>query len=160
MFLQIMSYVLSYDVWFYLSHRILHHPKWYALVHKEHHSVNYQTMTCWDTYVGHTMEGPFQSMGVLLPLVLFDFHLPSFLVSVTILNTRGMLRHDTRCCWIIGDHHILHHKYPKYNYGEKWLDYLGGTHLPPDEKTVGLDMDFFEEEWFIDMIDFLTNSMN
>lgn len=150
--LHILSYILAYDIWFYLSHRILHHPKWYSLIHKEHHGVNYTTMTFGDTYVGNVLEGPFQSMGVLVPLAFLDFQGSSFLLSVTLLNARGMLRHDIRCTWIIGDHHILHHKYPKYNYGEKWLDYLGGTQLPTDEKISSIGM-YVEEEWFDEVFD-------
>jgi sterol desaturase/sphingolipid hydroxylase (fatty acid hydroxylase superfamily) len=43
------------------------------------------------------------------------------------LNIRGMMRHDKRGTWLVGNHHLLHHQYPRYNYGEVWLDYLGGT---------------------------------
>ena len=26
-----------------------------------------------------------------------------------------MMRHDERCIFLIGNHHLLHHKYPNYN---------------------------------------------
>lgn len=38
-----------------------------------------------------------------------------------------MLRHDYRCSWLIGNHHLIHHMHPNYNYGEYWLDYLFNT---------------------------------
>ena len=41
-----------------------------------------------------------------------------------------MLRHDKRFIWLIGNHHILHHKYPRYNFGEYWLDKLFRTNYP------------------------------
>jgi hypothetical protein len=53
-----------------------------------------------------------------------------FLNSLIIVNIRGMLRHDVRYIWLIGNHHILHHKYPQYNFGEYWLDTLFDTRCP------------------------------
>ncbi len=41
-----------------------------------------------------------------------------------------MLRHDKRFVWLIGNHHLLHHKYPRYNFGEYWLDKLFKTNYP------------------------------
>jgi sterol desaturase/sphingolipid hydroxylase (fatty acid hydroxylase superfamily) len=41
-----------------------------------------------------------------------------------------MMRHDDRLIWLIGNHHLLHHKYPLYNFGEYWLDSLMGTEYP------------------------------
>ena len=38
-----------------------------------------------------------------------------------------MMRHDRRFIFIVGNHHLLHHKYQKYNYGEYWIDMLCGT---------------------------------
>ena len=50
-----------------------------------------------------------------------------------------MMRHDTRFVWLIGNHHILHHQYTNYNFGEYWLDKLGGTCYPnKDEYIIGL----------------------
>jgi hypothetical protein len=43
------------------------------------------------------------------------------------------MRHDERFVWLIGNHHLLHHRFPHYNFGEYWLDQLGGT-LYPDRK--------------------------
>ena len=37
------------------------------------------------------------------------------------------MTHDKRCVFLVGDHHLIHHKYLKYNYGEYWLDYIFGT---------------------------------
>ena len=37
------------------------------------------------------------------------------------------MRHDNRYVWIVGNHHILHHKYADCNYGEYWLDYIFAT---------------------------------
>ena len=59
-------YILSYDIWFYISHIILHRNL--QKIHKEHHAVDYRVMNFVDTYVSHFIEGPFQGIGVLFPL--------------------------------------------------------------------------------------------
>jgi len=124
-------FILCYDIWFYLSHIILHHKYFYKFIHKEHHIVDYKIIHFKDTYVGHFFEGPFQGIGVLFPLLFFmKFKFYLFLYALVLINIRGMLRHDNRCIWLIGNHHILHHKYPQYNFGEYWLDKLFGTNYP------------------------------
>ena len=128
--IHIFFFVVSYDIWFYLSHIILHNKNFYKLIHKKHHSIDYNIINFKDAYVGHFIEGPFQGMGTLFPLIFIKFNLYLFLYSLIIINIRGMLRHDNRFIWLIGNHHILHHKYPEYNFGEYWLDKLFGTICP------------------------------
>ena len=128
--IHILFFVVSYDIWFYLSHIILHNKNFYKLIHKKHHSIDYNIINFKDAYVGHFIEGPFQGMGTLFPLIFIKFNLYLFLYSLIIINIRGMLRHDNRFIWLIGNHHILHHKYPEYNFGEYWLDKLFGTICP------------------------------
>lgn len=130
-------FVASYDVWFYVSHIILH--KKFHKIHKIHHSIDYKTMIVKDTYVAHYIESPFQGMGILFPLLFIPFQVWPFLFSATFVNLRGMLRHDHRFVWIIGNHHILHHKHPQYNFGEYWIDKFFGTVYPnSDEYVVGM----------------------
>ena len=54
--------------------------------------------------------------------------------SLYFCSIRGFMRHDNRCIWLIGNHHILHHKYPNYNYGEYWIDSICGTLCPYKEE--------------------------
>ena len=139
MIFQILFYILSYDIWFYISHLILHTKYVYKLIHLQHHMKNHQLLSYQDTYVGHFIEGPFQGLGVFFPLCFIDFEMSSFVVSIIIINVRGMARHENRLIWLIGNHHLLHHKYPKSNYGEYWLDYLLGTNnANTDEYQMGL----------------------
>ena len=128
--IHIFLFILSYDVWFYLSHLILHNKTVYKIIHKYHHSIDHNIIKYKDTYVGHFVESPLQGMGVAIPLLFIKFNLHIFLCSLLIINIRGMLRHDVRSIWLIGNHHILHHKYPQCNYGEYWLDTLFGTCCP------------------------------
>lgn len=122
-------YILSYDIWFYISHVILHNPILYKTIHKEHHSVNYKLMTYIHTYSAHFAESPIQGLGVIFPFLL-DMNTHTLFYALILINLRGLLRHDHRFTWLIGNHHLLHHKYPCYNFGEYWLDTLFGTRYP------------------------------
>jgi len=127
-------YIISYDIWFYISHFILHKNYFYKTIHKEHHKTDYKKMTYSDTYVAHYLESPFQGLGILFPLLFIKFNLYIFLFSIFIVNLRGMLRHDNNYIWLIGNHHLLHHKYPQYNFGEYMLDKIFGTCYPNENE--------------------------
>jgi len=129
----IFFFILSYDIWFYVSHILLHKINVLKKMHKEHHNVDYQVMNFTQTYVAHFIETPFQGVGILFPLLFIQWEPVSFFHSILIIQIRGMLKHDSRFIWLISNHHILHHKYPRYNYGEYWLDKLFGT-LYPDSR--------------------------
>jgi sterol desaturase/sphingolipid hydroxylase (fatty acid hydroxylase superfamily) len=131
--IEVASYILGYDLWFYVSHVLLHHPAMYKRIHHVHHSVNPKTMCYEDTYVAHWIEGPLQCLGVVPPLLYFGCN-GSFLAAVVLLQLRGLARHDPRATWWIGNHHLLHHKHPRYNFGEYWLDSMFGTQHPNEEE--------------------------
>ena len=123
--INIIASVISYDIWFYISHIILH--RYLYKYHKEHH---YKIVPNFlDTYVGHRLEGPFQGVGMFVPFVALNYTIYDIFLVLLILNIRGMMRHDERFIFLIGNHHLLHHKYPNYNYGEYWIDWLCGTLL-------------------------------
>jgi lathosterol oxidase len=124
-------HILGYDIWFYISH-ILLHTKLLWKYHKKHHEIIHPKFT--DTYTGHVLEGPFQSLGFLLPLLFFEFSLVEFITAYIFVNIRGMMRHDDRTVWLIGNHHLLHHQYFNTNYGEYWLDTLFGTRIKDVDK--------------------------
>ena len=83
-------------------------------------------MTYYDTYVGHWLESIIQSLGLFFPLLWIQLSF-DFWCALLFVNIRGMMRHDSRMVWLIGNHHILHHQHPMYNFGEYWLDKLCGT---------------------------------
>jgi sterol desaturase/sphingolipid hydroxylase (fatty acid hydroxylase superfamily) len=121
---QVLTAILCYDIWFYLSHVLLH-TRALRSYHAVHHK--YETPTMWQTYAGHWLEGPFQGVGLLIP---FRYPCWQFLIALVLVNLRGIMRHDERFVWLIGNHHLLHHKYPKYNFGEYWIDSVFGTRYP------------------------------
>jgi len=116
--------ILSYDIWFYISHVMLHS----RVLHKYHHVHHMSQDPNWvDTYVSHWAEGPFQGVGVLFPYAVYTYSWSDMIIVLTFLNIRGMMRHDKRWAWLIGNHHLLHHAHGDYNYGEFWIDSLLGT---------------------------------
>ena len=52
------------------------------------------------------------------------------MIASLMIAARGYMRHDHRYSFLIGNHHLLHHKNPKYNFGEYWIDSLFGTKYP------------------------------
>jgi lathosterol oxidase len=124
--------IFGYDVWFYLSHVMLHWPWLFRRVHRIHHER--VTGLRWpDAYHGHWFESVFQGAGFLLPLMLgvgWGMEAwPGWVAAVVFVNARGMARHDARLVDWIGDHHVVHHRDPKVNYGEVWLDWLFRTRV-------------------------------
>jgi sterol desaturase/sphingolipid hydroxylase (fatty acid hydroxylase superfamily) len=124
--IHLVASVITYDIWFYISHVILH--KYLYKIHRIHHIT--EDLKWPDTYVAHWFESPFQGFGFLAPYLVYKYTWLDTLVILAFLNMRGIMRHDTRCVWLVGNHHILHHKHPEYNYGEGWIDSLIGTAYP------------------------------
>ena len=125
-------FIISYDLWFYVSHLALHHRALYKY-HKEHHK--YVNPTWRETNEGSAFESIFQMLGLFLPFIVYYYNntldtLVEFLVAAALIGARALMRHDDRCTFLIGNHHLLHHRYPSYNFGEYWLDALCGTVCP------------------------------
>ena len=121
--IQLVISIISYDIWFYISHVILH-DRLYRF-HKLHHTKPVPTYE--DTYLADTVETAFQGIGVAFPAVVYTYSPADIALVLLFLNIRGMMAHDPRCAFLIGNHHLLHHKYGNCNYGQYWIDYLGGT---------------------------------
>ena len=126
-FLMLTLPVISYDIWFYISHVMLHS----RYLNKYHHIHHVAADPNWiDTYVSHWTEGPFQGAGLFFPYLFYKYTLAETLLILAFVNIRGMMRHDKRWTWLIGNHHLLHHAHGEYNFGEYWMDSLLGTRYP------------------------------
>ena len=123
----ILSSIFCYDVWFYLSHVILHHPSFYEF-HKEHHKNIHPRFM--DTYVADHVETIFQGLGTFMPILFYTPKLYEVAIVLCFLNIRGMCQHDDRTSWITSDHHLIHHRNPNYNFGQYWIDWTVGTAYP------------------------------
>jgi lathosterol oxidase len=116
-------YVIYYDFCYYFLHRLLHTRLLYP-IHKIHHK--YKPFY-YDFYNVHIFEIPITSIGLLIAIYLYKLYIYQLLLCILFINIRGMMHHDDRFIFFVGDHHLIHHKYLKCNYGEYWVDYLFGT---------------------------------
>lgn len=124
MLIPFLLHIIFYDLWFYISHLLLH-TKLLWRFHKEHHTVIHPRFL--DTYKGHWFESVFQGLGYFAPIAFVPLDASAAVWAFVFVNVRGMARHDDRTVWLIGNHHLLHHQFFHYNYGEQWLDRLFGT---------------------------------
>ena len=71
MFNNIIFFIISYDIWFYTSHIILHNIYFYKNIHRIHHSINNES-------INYTMV---YSMNILLKDLFkeLDFYFHYFL---------------------------------------------------------------------------------
>ena len=132
MLLSTALHILGYDIWFYISHILLHTPLLWN-IHKIHHEAVHPTVA--DTYKSHWFESPFQGLGFLAPLLVQPLDPWALATALLFVNIRGMARHDSRTVWLIGNHHLLHHQYVGCNYGEYWIDRLCGTVIKDPTKV-------------------------
>jgi sterol desaturase/sphingolipid hydroxylase (fatty acid hydroxylase superfamily) len=131
-----LCHILCYDIWFYALHIVLHKPTIYY-IHKIHHFKHYEKLTYSDTTVCHYIENIIEPIGIIIPLfVIRDISYIQFIYAFIFTQVRSHMRHDNRFSWLIGNHHLLHHKHPKYNFGEYWIDVLCGTKYPNEEEYI------------------------
>jgi len=62
---QVVFFSIVGDTWFYWSHRLLHHPKIYPIIHKQHHE--YTSTACMAAEYAHPLEF---IMGNVLPVAI------------------------------------------------------------------------------------------
>jgi len=120
-------FVFCYDVWFYFSNVLIH--KFMVEYHKER-PIHYYTYKY--EYYFHLLV--IKSLGLLIPFMKLRtsaIWVPiNFVSAVGYVTIRGKLRQNNQFVWLVGNHHLLHHKYPHYNFGEIWLDELFDTDYP------------------------------
>jgi hypothetical protein len=126
-------FVFCYDVWFYFSNVLIHN--FMVEYHKEQ-PIHYYTYKY--EYYFHLLV--FQSLGLLIPFMKLRtsaIWAPiNFVSAVGYVTIRGKLRQNNRFVWLVGNHHLLHHKYPHYNFGEIWLDELFDTDYPEKNEYI------------------------
>jgi sterol desaturase/sphingolipid hydroxylase (fatty acid hydroxylase superfamily)/uncharacterized protein (DUF2147 family) len=134
--------IVLHDAYFYWTHRAMHLPWIYALVHRLHHRST--SPTPWAAYSFHPLEALVQA--AYFPLVAFTVPVHGtamflFLTHMIVRNVIGHLGYEllprgfasgalTR--WVTTTtHHDLHHRFPRRNFGlyfTWWDEVFGGTH--------------------------------
>ena len=126
----IACFIYCYDIWFYLSRVLMHNFTFHF--HDYNPSINYYTYK----YEYYYQIMVIECLGFLVPLIYIDQQPIHILLSIFLITLRGRLRQSEQFVWLIGNHHILHHKYPQYNFGAYWLDRGFGTHCPHKEECI------------------------
>ena len=139
----IVAAIVIHDAYFYWTHRAIHHPKLFKLVHRVHHlSTN---PSPWAAYAFHPIEALISALIVPLLLLVLPMHesaLFVFLIYMIVMNVIGHLGHELYPRWwprwySTSTHHNLHHRDFHGNYGLyfTWWDRWMGTQHPDYEAT-------------------------
>lgn len=142
----VVSVVLAlaiHDLYFYITHRIMHHPKLFKLMHRTHHlSTN---PSPWAAFAFHPLESVVEAGIVPLLVFVIPINEPAiliFLLLMTIFNVIGHLGYEVFPKWLTSSrlgkylntstNHNMHHRYFTGNYGlyTRIWDELFGTTNP------------------------------
>jgi len=117
------SYTFCFEGIFYIWHRISHIPGLYKILHAHHH-VNYHIEPMDFIDVNYIDSLGFH-FCMHIPLGVIPLHSLEYLTWYFIMTTSGFLLHSD----LLGDHHILHHKYFHSNFCFliPIFDYVFGT---------------------------------
>lgn len=134
--------ILIHDLYFYWTHRLMHHKNVYKYVHKVHHK--FTNPSPWAAYAFHPIEAVFEA-GIF-PILVFTLplHMSIIITFLIYMITRNVLGHlgfelfpkgfASNKWWnwhTTSTHHNMHHKYFNCNYGlyfAWWDDWFGTTH--------------------------------
>ena len=120
--------IFLHDTWFYWTHRIMHHPKLFKLIHKVHHQST--DPSPFAAFSFHPLEAIVEAGAYIIFSFLFPVHLGALLgwqLLQMILNVIGHLGYEIypkgfNKHWLFkfktpSTHHNLHHSKFKGNYG-------------------------------------------
>jgi len=120
--------VVLQDAYFYLTHRLSHHPKCYRWLHRGHH--HSKNPTPWTAFAFDPAEAMIQAIYLIGAALLVPMHI-SVLSALIMVMTMGALIHHFGVrlfeetvfgkwlgSWMVGcTHHWLHHRKYKVHYG-------------------------------------------
>jgi len=158
-----LSFVLSlviHDAYFYLTHRLMHHPKLFKAFHLLHHrSTN---PSPWAAFAFSPLEAVVEGSIIFVIALLIPIHplaILAFLLFMTIYNVYGHLGYEIYPKWVVNSpvgkwlntstNHNMHHQYFKGNYGlyfRFWDELFRTTHPNYDTTLVKLVAESEERE--------------
>lgn len=123
---------IIHDTYFYWTHRLMHHPKLFKIIHLVHHKSN--NPSPWTAYAFHPFEAIFEA-GIILVLLMImpltKLHLLIFFLVMIAYNVYGHLGWELYPKnfskhwlgkWVnTSVNHNQHHQYFKGNYGLYFL---------------------------------------
>ena len=142
----IFLYLFIHDTYFYWTHRMMHHPKIFPVMHKVHHESRQPTP--WAGFSFH----PWESIlgAIILPLLVFviPIHVGAILFILTLMTIVSVTNHSgfeilpdpvlksfIGRNWISAAHHNLHHLNYQCNYAlyfRFWDKVMGTDTLEQD----------------------------
>jgi sterol desaturase/sphingolipid hydroxylase (fatty acid hydroxylase superfamily) len=123
----LVMYMLLQETYYYWSHRWMHIPSVFKLVHKVHHDSHIASP--FTAFSFHPLEGLLQAIFLPILLMIIPIHYVVLILLLVIMTFSSVINHlDIEIYpknsytlwskWVIGaTHHSLHHKYFKYNFG-------------------------------------------
>ena len=138
--LSVIAYLAVHDAWFYWSHRWMHRPRAFRLMHAIHHAS--RPPTAWAAMSFSPLEA--LTGAVVIPTLLFviPIHVGALAVVLSVMTLMGVTNHmgwevfpralvrGQLGAWLItASHHQRHHERYGCNYGLyfRWWDRMCGT---------------------------------
>lgn len=138
--LSLFFYLFLHDTWFYWTHRWMHRPKVFRLMHAVHHAS--RPPTAWAAMSFHPLEAVTGAVAIPALVFFVPIHVAMLGAVLTIMTIMGIANHmgwemfprrlvESRLGhWLItASHHHRHHEIYRCNYGLyfRFWDHLCGT---------------------------------
>lgn len=120
--------MLTHEVYFYFSHRLMHHPFVYRTIHKIHHASLLPSP--WASFSFHPWESVIESFILPILVMIIPVHPTVFIFYMTMMTVSAIINHlgfeilpiGSGRSWIgrffiTATHHSEHHAYFNCNYG-------------------------------------------
>jgi len=137
-----------HETYFYWTHRWMHRPGVFRLVHQRHHLS--KVPTAFASFAFHPLEAALEALILPILVLLVPTHvavLALFLAIMTLSGTinhvgyeifpSGFARHPVFRWWITASHHQVHHEQVRFNYGlyfNFWDRWMGTQHPSYEQK--------------------------
>jgi len=124
----VLVYLFVHDTYFYWTHRAMHHPVLFRLMHRVHHES--RPPTPWAAFSFHPWESIVGAIFLPLLALFIPIHVGAVLFILVLMTLAAVFNHSGweifprwwLKAWpgrhlITAAHHDLHHKNPRVNFG-------------------------------------------
>ena len=140
LFASVPLYMFLHDTWFYWTHRLMHRPALFPVMHKVHHESRQPTP--WAGFSFHPWEALVGAVIFPVLVMLIPLHIGALLFLLAVMTVTGITNHagyeilpDSWVRgfvgehWVSATHHNLHHQNYRSNFGLyfRFWDKLMGT---------------------------------